>query len=107
MMLSRFVALPVSLTQRSSLHVLQLVIWNSLLPHGNARNTSQTARQAMFLTYKPVEQYAAADGGIERVREERIEAWRDGNAGEAARSAPWRPAALTPLGERLLGSAEW
>ena len=66
----------------------------------------------MFLTYKPVEQYDdTEDGGIERVRAARIEAWREGNAGEAARSAalgaPWRAAALTPLGERLLGSAEW
>ena len=105
--LDLFVTLPVSLTLQAPL--LQLVIWNSLLPHGNARNTAQTARQAMFLTYKPVEQYTAADGGIERVREQRVEGWREGNAGEAARSggAPWRPAALTPLGERLLGSAEW
>lgn len=30
---------------------------NSLLPHGNARNTSNSPRQAMFLTYKTVDLY--------------------------------------------------
>lgn len=45
-----------------------LVIWNSLLPHGNAANTSARPRLAQYITMMP----AGADGAGCR---ERVAAW--------------------------------
>ena len=83
---------------------------NSLLPHGNARNSSGVPRQAMFLTYRPVDQHE----DIEATRQQRITAWRERLAGEVGEvgdarenNAGAEPATLTPLGERLLGLSPW
>ena len=85
-----------------------LVIWNSLLPHGNARNTSDSARQAMFLTMTPVDELVtAADGDADAVRESRIQAWMERAGDTLANFEGQEPAALTPLGEKLLGSRPW
>ena len=89
---------------------------NSLLPHGNARNTSDAPRQAMFLTYVPAVGAAARlkENDLEMARERRIAAWQGSLGGaEGAPGDPREnnagaePAELTPLGERLLGSRPW
>lgn len=85
-----------------------LLIWNSLLPHGNGGNTSRRPRLAQYISMFP------APRGHEQERRERIAAWREqrpagGWPGDPRR---WerrhgRRAELTALGRRLLGLDAW
>lgn len=87
-----------------------LVIWHSLLPHGTGRNNSTRPRLAQYITMFP----AIEDD--EALRQERIELWRerkspdrkffpgDPRRWEIERGAT---AALTALGEKLLGLRKW
>jgi ectoine hydroxylase-related dioxygenase (phytanoyl-CoA dioxygenase family) len=85
-----------------------LLIWHSMLPHGNSRNRSTTPRLAQYITMYPPRS--------EEEREIRINAWRalkppqgkafpgDPRGWEAQHySAP----TLTELGEKLLGLRPW
>jgi ectoine hydroxylase-related dioxygenase (phytanoyl-CoA dioxygenase family) len=87
-----------------------LVIWNSMLPHGTGRNNSTRPRLAQYITMFP----ALEDD--DAMRQERINLWRERKSPE--RSAfPGDPrrweiensatAELTPLGEKLLGLTRW
>lgn len=85
-----------------------LLIWNSLLPHGNGRNTSDRPRLAQYITMSP------ADYADERNRQERIASWRTRKPAPSWPGDPrgWElrqpgPAALTDLGRRLLGLDRW
>ena len=86
-----------------------LAIWNSMLPHGTSRNTSDRPRLAQYISMFP-----APDD--EALRQERVTSWRE----RRPRTGPAFPgdarrweiehgvtAKLTPLGERLLGLKDW
>lgn len=85
-----------------------LLIWNSLLPHGNGENTSQRPRLAQYISMFP------AARGDEAERRERVAAWREQRAAGGWPGDPrgWerrhgRRAELTDLGRRLLGVDAW
>lgn len=85
-----------------------LVIWDSLLPHGNGHNESNRPRLAQYITMFP------AQPGDKATRQNRIESWqkqqapveerRDTRNREAQR---YERAELSKLGERLLGIERW
>ena len=87
-----------------------LVIWNSLLPHGTGRNNSTRPRLAQYISMFP------AKDEDEALRQERITSWRE-RAPRQGRAFPGDPlrweiehgttAELTPLGEKLLGLKSW
>jgi hypothetical protein len=87
-----------------------LVIWNRLLAHGNGRNMGKQPRLGQYIAM-----YPASDD--EAQRQERIACWRERRAPDYwERDIPEKyrgrerqnpPAALTPLGRRLLGLERW
>lgn len=84
-----------------------LVIWDSLLPHGNGHNESDRPRLAQYIQMFP----ASSD---EVSRQNRIESWREQRAPVEERRDPrgWEAeqydrAELTELGEKLLGIEQW
>ncbi len=88
-----------------------LVIFNSLLPHGIRPNTSdERVRMAQYVSMYP------ADEGNEEARERRIHSWKNQEhpKGVAFPGDPrewekkhYERAELTELGERLLGRRSW
>jgi Phytanoyl-CoA dioxygenase (PhyH) len=88
-----------------------LLIFNSLLPHGIRPNKSlDRVRMAQYITMRPAEQ------SNEELREWRIRSWRDREPpqGYAFPGDPrnweqtrYERARLTPLGEKLLGLQSW
>ena len=87
-----------------------LVIWNTLFPHGNGHNVSDRPRLAQYISMSPARQEN------EEARQDRIMRWRD----RLPPDASWAPgdprgweqehgqtATLTPLGRRLLGADLW
>lgn len=94
-----------------------LVIWSSLLLHGNGRNEGRKPRLAQYITM-----HRAPEPGSERAeqdREERILAWRERRApANWERDIPERlkgreaqlqsePSELSDLGRKLLGLDPW
>lgn len=86
-----------------------LIIWNSLLLHGNGRNLSNRPRLAQYITMYPVREG-------DELRERRVYLWQhrlkpDGAPypGDPRRveELQYRTAELTPLGRRLLGADPW
>jgi Phytanoyl-CoA dioxygenase (PhyH) len=87
-----------------------LLIWNSLTPHGVARNSSVRPRLAQYITMFPVQE------DNEELRRSRIRMWREsltpegfafpGDPRELERKFG-TPAELTELGEKLLGLKSW
>ena len=86
-----------------------LLIWHSLLPHGNSRNRSNKPRLAQYITMFPAREEN------EEERQFRINAWKERRPpnGKAFPGDPrgWEqknaPAELTELGEKLLGLQHW
>lgn len=86
-----------------------LIIFNSLLPHGVHPNVSEArVRMAQYLTMAPAWE---DDAGL---REARVRFWRDRvpphppqGGVRKDEAALYGPATLTPLGERLLGLRAW
>ncbi len=89
-----------------------MVIWTTLLYHGNGRNLSDKPRLAQYITMFPVG--SGAEWGNQR--EDRIMRWQE----RLPPHAPWAPgdpreweqkhgktAELTPLGRKLLGMDAW
>ncbi|MEM7031442.1 MAG: phytanoyl-CoA dioxygenase family protein [Chloroflexota bacterium] len=84
-----------------------LLIWHSLLAHGNGHNTSDKPRLAQYITMSP-----AKDD--EAMRQDRIEAWQNCRAASGWQgdirgweAAHQTPAELTNLGRKLLGVDDW
>jgi hypothetical protein len=86
-----------------------LVIWTTLLPHGNGHNISDRPRLAQYITMNP------ADETNEELRQTRVDCWRT-NRPMPAKAFPGDsrgleagnpPAELTPLGRKLLGVDRW
>ena len=87
-----------------------LLIWNSLLPHGVGANRSERPRLAQYISMSPAQEDDAA------ARRWRIDAWlhRRAPVGDPFPGDPrdWEgrhgtTAELTPLGRRLLGLDSW
>ena len=88
-----------------------LLVFNSLLPHGIRPNTSENkVRMAQYISMNP-----AAEGNPE-LRDRRIESWKERRApqGFAFPGDPrewertrYETAELTPLGRKLLGLDSW
>jgi hypothetical protein len=85
-----------------------LLIWHSLLPHGNSRNRSTKPRLAQYITMFPP--------GDEASRAWRVQAWQtlQPPQGKAFPGDPrgWErqhctAPVLTELGEKLLGAKPW
>lgn len=87
-----------------------LMIWDSLLPHGIRPNRSNKPRLAQYISMFPAQEYN------EELRQWRISSWRDRIAPEGM-AFPGDPrrweqnryqrAELNELGEKLLGLREW
>lgn len=97
---------------RPELEAGDLLIWNGLLAHGVARNTSKDGvRAVQYLSMMP------ALESNEPMRKSRVESWRhlstpDWNktlVGDAVKheSLRYGPATLSDLGEKLLGLTSW
>ena len=95
---------------RVPLRAGDLVIWSTLLPHGNGENVSDRPRLAQYISMH------RARPEDETSRQARIACWRENThpAGRAFPGDPRRieeqrlePAVLTPLGRRLLGLDPW
>lgn len=98
---------------RVPLNAGDMVIWTSLLAHGNGDNLTNRPRLAQYISMNPTGQ--EPDPAL---RQRRIESWRNNTAPtpggrpfpgdprgiEEARS---EPAQLTPLGRKLLGIDSW
>jgi hypothetical protein len=87
-----------------------LLVWNSLLPHGIRPNRSDRARLAQYIAMVPAQEWN------EEMREWRIASWRDRIAPEGLAfpgdprnwvQTRYRRADLTELGEKLLGLRGW
>ncbi|MFE9134463.1 phytanoyl-CoA dioxygenase family protein [Streptomyces sp. NPDC007355] len=97
---------------RPDLHPGDLLIWNGLLAHGVARNTSRDqVRAVQYLSMMPaLEEH-------ERLRRSRVDAWRHLRTPRWNRTLVGDPvlheskryptATLTELGSRLLGLTSW
>lgn len=87
-----------------------LLIWNSLLPHGTGRNDSDKPRLAQYISMSPAKEDDTA------LREWRVRSWQDRLAPEGF-AFPGDPrglerkhgktADLTLLGRKLLGVDSW
>lgn len=91
-------------------HAGDLVVWSTLLPHGNGQNTSDRPRLAQYISMHP----ARAEN--EPARQTRVQCWREclPPPGKPFPGDPRRieedrarPAELTALGRRLLGADAW
>jgi hypothetical protein len=87
-----------------------LLIWNSQLPHGIRPNLSDKPRLAQYIAMVPAQE------DKEDLREWRIRSWRDRVAPEGYafpgdprqwEQTRYQRAALTDLGEKLLGLKRW
>lgn len=87
-----------------------LLVWTSLLLHGNGHNTSSKPRLCQYISMNPIGQQT------EEQRQGRIASWRNNThpAGKAFPGDPRRieeqrpaPAQLTDLGKKLLGVERW
>ena len=87
-----------------------LLIWNSMLPHGISPNRSDHARMAQYISMTPAQE------DNEQLREWRVKSWKERIAPEGF-AFPGDPrnweklhaktAQLSPLGEKLLGLKSW
>ena len=84
-----------------------VLIWDSRLPHGNGTNRDDRPRITQAVTMQ-------APGFWGESADDRIVLWKQGRANPVYRHQagfdriePWPPAALTPLGRRLLGIDPW
>jgi ectoine hydroxylase-related dioxygenase (phytanoyl-CoA dioxygenase family) len=87
-----------------------LLVWTSLLLHGNGHNTSGKPRLCQYISMNPAQE------DDEERRRQRIDCWRN-NTHPAARAFPGdprrieeqrpAPAELTDLGRKLLGIDRW
>jgi ectoine hydroxylase-related dioxygenase (phytanoyl-CoA dioxygenase family) len=87
-----------------------LIIWHSLLAHGNGRNASDRPRLAQYITMSPSREKN------EEERQRRIRGWQERlpPIGSAFPGDPrgveqkhGRTARLTDLGKKLLGLERW
>jgi len=80
-----------------------LVIWNSLIPHGNGPNLSSNPRIAQIVRMFSCKSYG------KNTLQQRLEMWENKLPynHSALNMLNWDEPALSPLGERLLGICDW
>ena len=86
-----------------------MVIWSTLLPHGNGHNVSDQPRLAQYISMGPAQE------DNEELRRSRIECWRHRQpppspsfkADPRGIEEGLEPPQLTPLGRKLLGLDRW
>jgi hypothetical protein len=88
-----------------------MVIWSTLMAHGNGDNHTDRPRLAQYISMRP------ARDSDDQLRQERIDAWRENRPQARRRAFPGdprgierertEPATLTPLGRKLLGLERW
>ncbi len=87
-----------------------LVIWSTLLPHGNGHNQSDRVRLAQYISMNPAEE------DNQELRETRVRCWRERRPmpGRAFPGDPRgieqefsEPPVLTALGRKLIGLDRW
>jgi hypothetical protein len=85
-----------------------LLVWHSLLPHGNSQNTSDKPRWCQYILMTPAEE------DNEMVRQQRMRMWQDSLTPSDFPGDPrgreqqdGKQAELTPLGRKLLGLDRW
>ena len=87
-----------------------LVIWSTLMPHGNGHNVSDRPRLAQYITMAPAQE------DNEEARQTRVRCWEKNlpPPGKAFPGDPrkleeqrGRPAELTALGRKLIGLDRW
>lgn len=88
-----------------------MVIWSTLLLHGNGINSSNRPRLAQYITMSPARE------GDEKARQQRIAIWQHNTPPPPERFFPGdprkieeqrsSPATLTALGRKLLGLDSW
>ncbi|GAM66809.1 hypothetical protein JCM19236_3139 [Vibrio sp. JCM 19236] len=87
-----------------------LLIFNSLLPHGIRPNQSNQVRMAQYISMVPAEESNTT------IRDWRINSWKERLAPEGFafpgdprnwEQVKYPQAKLTPLGEKLLGLKDW
>jgi ectoine hydroxylase-related dioxygenase (phytanoyl-CoA dioxygenase family) len=95
---------------RVPLQAGDMVIWSTLMPHGNGHNTSERTRLAQYISM------SLAREDDEEARQTRIRCWQNrlpppspAFPGDPRRLEEHEgsPATLTPLGRRLLGLDRW
>lgn len=84
-----------------------LVVWDARLPHGNEAVAGSAPRLVQFLTMWPPGTWGETAADHQAI-------WRSRRPNPAYlhkpgwdRTEPWGPAALTPLGRRLIGLEPW
>jgi len=84
-----------------------VILWSTLLPHGSAANLSDRPRMAAFVTLQPPADY-------EQLRNSLMTWWLTKRAPEQWRGMPGQldpepgaPAALSELGQKLIGARPW
>jgi hypothetical protein len=83
-----------------------LIVWDFRLPHSNSRNLSTRPRLAFYIMMAPARDDPTRAEGVKSWRTGRCVSWWRDRPGYD-RIEPWPPAALTPLGRRLLGVDDW
>lgn len=86
-----------------------LLVWSTLLPHGNGHNTSDRPRLAQYITMSPPRD------DDDDLRQKRVASWQQhlpgpGFPGDPRKVEPQleeQPAELTDLGRKLLGAESW
>ena len=104
---------PVALDVRAG----DLILWNTLLYHGNGQNLSDKPRLAQYISMFPAPDPGAnAADAYQAARQKRVTAWemREPVPAEWVIGDPrnwerdhYAPAELSPLGKRLLGLDPW
>jgi hypothetical protein len=88
-----------------------LVIWNTLLAHGNGHNTSNKPRLAQYVTMLPVDRFTAEDiaGRVDRFNRRVQPPYERAFPGDPRRREALYgvPAQLSALGRKLLGAEPW
>jgi ectoine hydroxylase-related dioxygenase (phytanoyl-CoA dioxygenase family) len=84
-----------------------VILWSTLLPHGSAANQSDRPRMAAFVTLQPPADY-------EQLRNSLMTWWLTKRAPDQWRGMPGQidpepgaPAALSELGQKLIGARPW
>src|SRR3989440_3696713 len=95
---------------KSAMRAGDLLIWSTLLPHGNGRNVSDQPRLAQYISMH------VADEADEAKRQVRVNCWRNrlpppyphfpGDPRKIEERLG-TPAQLTPLGRKVLGLDSW
>jgi hypothetical protein len=85
-----------------------LVLWNRRMPHSSGENRGTAPRWVQYVAMEPEGDAAAREELTTQYREKRPPAWAvRQQIAEQQIPEPGEPAALTPLGRKLVGLERW